>query len=204
MKNVNFNNAKFDKENSVSEENFMEYIEKEEIGRTIEGEKIEYILLKIFKEYGFEAEIVDYGKDLVLTLKKKHKFIFSYKTTIKYSIEVKSILGQNTVSMTPNEAGTSIRESSAYALCVVPKDGSIINEDYIKKHTKFVVDIGYKLKNVVDTFEMGCKWKDGDIFYGDIFYDQKRKRFKISSIIWGSGINFDGFIKYIMEKWEKH
>ena len=64
MKNVNFNNAKFDKENSVSEENFMEYIEKEEIGRTIEGEKIEYILLKIFKEYGFEAEIVDYGKDL--------------------------------------------------------------------------------------------------------------------------------------------
>lgn len=165
---------------------------EEELERNEVGEKVEKVLAEALQQHGFEIKKEIYGKDLVITLKKSNS---------KYSVEVKSTSRETFVSMTPHQAETAVREADNYALCVVKKNGTIVNKDYIRNHTKFVVDIGVNLVEKVEEVtefetnksEIANTNKDIDLFYENSL----EYKYKISSNIWLKGKSFDDFIQYI-------
>jgi len=164
----------------------------EEKERNEMGEKVEMILAEALEQYGFEVRKYVFGKDLVITLKKNN---------IQYSIEVKSTSRESYVSMTPTQAKKAVSNSNIYALCVVHKNGSVVNNDFIKENAKFVIDIGDKLHNKFEEVldfetnkeEIANTNEDIDLFYKN----HLEYRYKISSNIWTKGANFFDFINYI-------
>lgn len=166
----------------------------EEKDRNEVGEKVEKVLAEALQKHGFEVKKEIYGKDLVITIKKKNA---------KYAVEVKSTSRASYVSMTPFQAETAVAEADSYALCVVQKNGSVVNTDYIRKNAKFVVDIGEKLH---DKFEEVSEFEtnkreiantNDDI---DLFYENNLDyKYKVSSNIWTGGKSFWDFIKHISE-----
>ncbi len=166
----------------------------EEKDRNEVGEKVEKVLAEALQKHGFEVKKEIFGKDLVITLKKKNA---------KYAVEVKSTSRASYVSMTPFQAETAVAEADSYALCVVQKNGSVVNTDYIRKNAKFVVDIGEKLH---DKFEEVSEFEtnkreiantNDDI---DLFYENNLDyKYKVSSNIWTGGKSFWDFIKHISE-----
>lgn len=166
----------------------------EEKDRNEVGEKVEKVLAEALQKHGFEVKKEIFGKDLVITLKKKNA---------KYAVEVKSTSRASYVSMTPFQAETAVAEADSYALCVVQKNGSVVNTDYIRKNAKFVVDIGEKLH---DKFEEVSEFEtnkreiantNDDI---DLFYENNLDyKYKVSSNIWKGGKSFWDFIKHISE-----
>jgi hypothetical protein len=167
---------------------------EEEIERNEVGEKVEKVLAEALQQHGFEVKKEIYGRDLVITLKKKNA---------KYSVEVKSTSRKSYVSMTPFQASSAVQESDNYALCVVQKNGSVVNKDYIRKNAKFVIDIGDKLQNKVEEVsefestktEIANTNEDIDLFYENSL----EYKYKISSNIWTKGKGFWDFIKHISE-----
>lgn len=165
---------------------------QEEIERNEVGEKVEIVLAEALQQHGFEVKKEFYGRDLVITLKKKNA---------KYSIEVKSTSRESYVSMTPYQASSAVQESEAYALCVVQKNGSVINKDYIRNHAKFVTDIGDKLHKKVEEvgeFEITKKEIANTNEDIDLSYENNLEyKYKISSNIWTRGKGFWDFINHI-------
>lgn len=167
---------------------------EEEIERNEVGEKVEKVLAEALQQHGFDVKKEIYGRDLVITLKKKNT---------KYSIEVKSTSRESYVSMTPYQASSAVQESDNYALCVVQKNGSVVNKDYIRKNAKFVTDIGDKLQDKVEEVgefestktEIANTNEDIDLFYENSL----EYKYKISSNIWTKGKSFWDFIKHISE-----
>ena len=165
---------------------------KEELERNEVGEKVEKVLAEALQQYGFEVKKEIYGKDLVITLKKKNT---------KFSIEVKSTSRESFVSMTPHQAETAVSEADNYALCVVLKNGTAVNKDYIINHAKFVIDIGGKLEEKVkevtefetNKTEIANTNKDIDLFYENSL----EYKYKISSNVWTKGKAFWDFIIHI-------
>lgn len=167
---------------------------EEEKDRNEVGEKVEKVLAEALQKHGFEVAKEIYGKDLVITLKKKNA---------KYAVEVKSTSRASYVSMTPFQAETAVAEADSYALCVVQKNGLVVNTDYIRKNAKFVVDIGEKLHDKFDEvseFETNKREianTNDDI---DLFYENNLDyKYKVSSNIWTGGKSFWDFIKHISE-----
>ena len=165
---------------------------EEERDRNEVGEKVERVLAEALQKHGFEVKKEIFGKDLVITLKKKNT---------KYAVEVKSTSRASYVAMTPYQAETAVTEADCYALCVVQKNGSIVNTDYIRKNAKFVIDIGEKLQEKfeeVSEFETNKREiantnDDIDLFYeNDLDY-----KYKISNKIWSKGSDFWSFVNHI-------
>lgn len=165
---------------------------EEEIVRNEVGEKVEKVLAEALQQHGFEVKKEIYGRDLIITLKKKNA---------KYSVEIKSTSRESYVSMTPYQASSAVQKSDNYALCVVQKNGSVVNKDYIRKNARFVTDIGDKLHDKVvevgefesTKTEIANTNEDIDLFYENSL-DYK---YKISSNIWTRGKSFWDFIKHI-------
>ena len=165
---------------------------EEERDRNEVGEKVEKVLAEALQKHGFEVKKEIFGKDLVITLKKKNA---------KYAVEVKSTSRASYVSMTPFQAETAVTEADNYALCVVQKNGSVVNTDYIRKNAKFVIDIGDKLQEKfeeVSEFETNKREianTNDDI---DLFYENNLDyKYKISNNIWSNGTDFWSFINHI-------
>ncbi|TCN66421.1 sacsin N-terminal ATP-binding-like domain-containing protein [Acetobacteroides hydrogenigenes] len=165
---------------------------EEEKDRNEVGEKVENILAETLQKHGFEVKKEIFGKDLIITLKKKN---------IRYAIEVKSTSRSSYVSMTSYQAETAVTEADNYALCVVQKNGSVLNTDYIRKNSKFVTNIGEKLKMKFDevsefeTNKMGIANTNDDI---DLYYENDLiYKYKISNNIWSKGKIFGDFIDHI-------
>ena len=166
--------------------------QEEEKERNELGEQVEKVLAEVLEQHDFEVKKEIFGKDLVITLKKNNA---------KYYIEVKSTSRESYVSMTPYQVKTSVAYSDNYALCVVHKNGSVVNEDYIKNNAKFVIDIGDKLHSKFDEVsefetnktEIANTHEDIDLFYEN----NLEYKYKISSNIWTRGQNFWDFIEHI-------
>lgn len=165
---------------------------EEEFDRNEVGEKVEGILVESLEQFGFEVSKEIFGKDLVISLKNRNE---------KYFVEVKSTVRNSYVSMTPFQAQTAVKEADNYALCVVKKNGSPVNKEYVRKNAKFVVDIGERLHNKVkevidlETSKTEIANTQEEI---DLFYENKLEyKYKISSKVWASGVSFADFIKQI-------
>jgi hypothetical protein len=169
-------------------------IKEEENERNIVGEKVEKILAEALEHYGFQVKKEIYGKDLVIGLKKDNE---------KYFVEVKSTFMKSHVSMTPLQAKTAVNESYHYALCVVEKDASIVNKEYIKENAKFVVNIGDELRAKVESirsFELQKKAIANTNEAIDIVYDNNLEyKYQIDKNVWRNGKTFFEFIDYINE-----
>ena len=165
---------------------------EEELERNEVGEKVERVLAEALKQYGYEVKKEIYGKDLVISISKNKA---------KYSLEVKSTTRQSYVSMTPLQARTAVNETDNYALCVVHKNGNTLTKEYVRKYSKFVIDIGERLTDKVQEVEEFESTKSEiantneeiDLFYeNDLEY-----KYKISHNIWTNGISFWDFVNHI-------
>ena len=165
---------------------------EEELERNEVGEKVEKVLAEALQKHGFEVKKEIFGKDLVITLKKKNA---------KYAVEVKSTSRASYVSMTPFQAETAVTEADNYALCVVQKNGSVVNTDYIRKNAKFVIDIGDKLQEKfeeVSEFETNKREIANTNEDIDLFYENNLDyKYKISNNIWSKGADFWSFVNHI-------
>lgn len=165
---------------------------EEELERNEVGEKVERALADALQQYGFTVKKEIFGRDLVISLKKDDS---------KYSIEVKSTSRESYISMTPFQAKSAVEEADNYALCVVHKKGTTVNEEYIRQNAKFVTDIGFKLKNKVvevvefehNKTEIANTNEDIDLFYENSL----QYKYKVSSNIWTRGKTFFDFIQLI-------
>jgi len=167
---------------------------EEENDRNIVGEKVEKILAEALEHYGFKVKKEIYGKDLVIALKKDEA---------KYFVEVKSTSMRSHVSMTPFQAKTAVDEAFHYALCVVEKNGSTVNKEYIRNNAKFVVNIGDKLRHKVEKvkeFEISKNKIANTNEAIDLVYENNLEyKYKINRNIWINSKSFLEFIEYINE-----
>jgi hypothetical protein len=165
---------------------------EEELERNEIGEKVERILAEALKQYGFEVKKEIYGKDLVISISKNKS---------KFSLEVKSTINQSYVSMTPFQARTAVKETDNYALCVVYKNGTTLTKDYVRKHSKFVIDIGKRLAQKVQEVQKFESTKSEIANTNeeiDLFYENNLEyKFKISNNVWTQGISFWDFVVLI-------
>ncbi|MBL0233113.1 MAG: hypothetical protein IPQ08_05550 [Chitinophagaceae bacterium] len=165
---------------------------EEELERNEIGEKVERVLAEALKQHGFEVRKEIYGKDLVISISRNNT---------KYSLEVKSTINQSYVSMTPLQARTAVKETDNYALCVVHKNGTALTKEYVRKYSKFVIDIGERLIDKVQEvqeFESAKSEIANTNEEIDLFYENNLEyKFKISNTVWTQGISFWDFVNHI-------
>jgi hypothetical protein len=166
---------------------------KEKIDNTLIGEQIEELLQEALEDEGLTVESVWIGRDLVISLKND---------SLHYDIEVKSTVNTSYVSMTPTQAKTAAFENQKnYSLCVVHKDGSTINKEYVRNKSRFVINIGILLESKVTEVEKLID-KKNNLYYNNedinfLIENDLEYRYGVSNTIWGIGIEIDEFVKMI-------
>lgn len=166
---------------------------KERNENTLIGEQIEAILKEALQDEGLTVESVWVGRDLVISLKND---------SLHYDIEVKSTINTSYVSMTPTQAKTAAFENQEhYSLCVVHKDGSTINKDYVRNKSRFVINIGLLLKSKVIEVEKLIDNKNNLCYSNEeinfLIENDLDYRYGVSNSIWGVGIKIDKFVEMI-------
>ncbi len=114
-----------------------------------------------------------------------------------FYIEIKSIkLGESHIQMTHKQVKKAYSYHRDYILCVVPNDGSDIDEAYFLQYALFDNLIGVKLTNKVTqaiafkSDEVGLKVEFEDEFLA--VYSKYRYKISIENSIWGNS-NFELF-----------
>ena len=160
------------------------------------GTHVENIFAEVFsKQVGLKIEKVFYGQDFIIKINDSN---------IEYSIEIKSTT-TNSVSMTKLQAKTAVNKPSNYALCVLPKENEIINEDYFIQNALFIINIGELLKGKFEKINQFETSKNNiDNYTDDIhieFEGNLDTKFKINKNIWSKGLSFSKFVEFLKTKY---
>jgi len=161
---------------------------KKQIDRWKEiGKAAENAFSKAIKDIELEVKIEnpDLGKDFEVILNAKG-----------YSIEIKSVTeGKENVRMSILQGRTAVREKNHYALCVMtrPNDDMVIDIEYFKAASRFVMDIGYKIGDKIEKWDSGLHSLELDADIKVSLVD-KTESVYVNRDIWKNAIPFDEFI----------
>lgn len=135
----------------------------------------------------------------IVKVEGEEDFIITNNSTgNKFYIELKSIRnGEQQVQMTHKQAKKANEYPNSYFLCIIPNNGTLIDENYFKLNAKFDGTIGTKLSNKVKaalTFEapetgISVEFEDSLLS----FYNKYRYKFLIQHTLWGQD-DFTAFI----------
>jgi hypothetical protein len=142
---------------------------------------------------GFKIERKEIGQDYSIELPDGRVIL----------VEIKSITGdKDYVKMSRKQGRTAFESPELYVLCVVEKEHYTDHgPDYFKKHARFVIDIGVKIKSKVleainfEKFNIDDPVADFSIDFETVDY-----KFKIRKPVWESGLDYDRFEKFISSK----
>ncbi|OXA84956.1 sacsin N-terminal ATP-binding-like domain-containing protein [Flavobacterium hercynium] len=151
------------------------------------GNTAENAFKKIFEGLEMEIELSnpDVGKDFEILLKSN-----------KFSIEIKNVIeGKENVRLSILQGRTAVKEKENYALCVFTRlnDTDEITEEYFKKNSKFIKDIGYQIGDKIENWDNGLK----KLFSSDeikVYLDEKKETVYVNRSIWRKGDSFDKFM----------
>lgn len=123
--------------------------------------------------------------------------ITNIATKREFYIELKSIRQtEKKIQMTHKQAKKANSYPSSYFLCIIPNNGSVIDEAYFKDNARFDATIGIKLSNKVkaallfEAPEHGISVEFEDNLLRS--YNKYRYKFTIEHLLWGQD-NFDDF-----------
>lgn len=165
-----------------------------EVMANMQKEKMEFEFKKrtgdIFEKV-FEKMMLTIPFLRIQKVEGEEDFIISNELSNKeYYIEIKSFIqGETRISMTHRQAKKAAVHPGNYFLCLIPNDGTNIDEDYIKKHARFDPIIGEKLSKKVEaaikfeTPEPGISVTFEDELLRN--YSKYRYKFLIEQDIWG-------------------
>lgn len=135
----------------------------------------------------------------IVKVEGEEDFIITNNSTgNKFYIELKSIRnGAAQIQMTHKQAKKANQYPSSYFLCIIPNNGTLIDENYFKTNAKFDGTIGTKLSNKVKaalTFEapetgISVEFEDALLSH----YSKYRYKFSIQHTLWGQ----DDFTTFI-------
>lgn len=159
--------------------------EKDKIFHTNLGTTVEQIFKNIDID-GIKIERKEIGQDYDLT---------NLVNGLNIHLEIKSIsVREDFVKMTKWQGKKASLNSDNYVLCVLPKDTSIMTEQYFLEHAKFVVNIGQLLENKVreaNEFEQhNFESAREDI---RIDFEKEDYKFRIYKRIWENGLSWNEF-----------
>ena len=136
----------------------------------------------------FSIQKVEGEEDFIIT---------NNSTENKFYIELKSIKnGEQKIQMTHKQAKKAHAYPSCYFLCIIPNNGSLIDETYFKNQARFDGTIGTKLSNKINA-ALNFEAPETGItveFEDDLLrsYNKYRYKFSIQHILLGQD-NFDAF-----------
>ncbi|MBL7773919.1 MAG: hypothetical protein JNM95_13725 [Chitinophagaceae bacterium] len=136
-------------------------------------------------DFEYKIENPDRGKDFDLIINAKG-----------YAIEIKNVVaGKENVRMSILQGRTAVNERDFYALCVMtrPDDEMIIDMEYFKAESRFVIDIGYKIGDKIAKWDEGLQSLEVDADVKVSLVD-KTESVYINRNIWKNGISFEAFI----------
>lgn len=181
--------ARFDDLVSKLEEEQADFEFKFQIGQTIEetfqkmieNEKLPCIIEKVDGEQDFVLRNSSNGK--------------------KYYIEIKSIRPQaEFVRVGFSQARKAANNAESYTLCVVQRNVIETDSEYFISNSRFVSDIGAKIKEVYDRSEQIMD----EISISNpesiqIDFDDPKFKFKVKKSVWVSGLDYNSFILHIIK-----
>jgi hypothetical protein len=136
---------------------------------------------------------------LIQKVEGEEDFIITNNSTgNKFYIELKSIKnGEQKIQMTHKQAKKAHAYPSCYFLCIIPNNGSTIDETYFKNQARFDGTIGTKLSNKINA-ALNFEAPETGItveFEDDLLrsYNKYRYKFSIQHVLWGQD-NFDAFM----------
>ncbi|CUS96540.1 DUF3883 domain-containing protein [Candidatus Kryptobacter tengchongensis] len=170
------------------------------------GSLVEKLLKDILEKEGFKVKVTGVGSDFVIEndfVKDNMETIFEVKKEdrICLYIEVKTT-SQDFVKMTLNQAHEAKDKMDRYALCVIQlnslKISEEIDEEYIRKQAKFVMNIGEKIRDKVEKVENLKAQQEAISEAGDIEVEISEGpiRFKINKTVWEEGKTFEQFLEF--------
>jgi len=170
------------------------------------GSLVEKLLKDILEKEGFKVKVTGVGSDFVIEndfVKDNMETIFEVKKEdrICLYIEVKTT-SQDFVKMTLNQAREAKDKMDRYALCVIQlnslKISEEIDEEYIRKQAKFVMNIGEKIRDKVEKVENLKAQQEAISEAGDIEVEISEGpiRFKINKTVWEEGKTFEQFLEF--------
>ncbi len=136
-------------------------------------------------DFDYKIENPDRGKDFDLIINTKG-----------YAIEIKNVTeGKENVRMSILQGRTAVKEKDFYALCVMtrPNDDMVIDIDYFKAASRFVMDIGYKIGDKIEKWDSGLRSLELDADIKVSLVD-KTESVYINRDIWKNAIPFEAFI----------
>lgn len=173
------------------------------IGKRVQ-ELLEQVLLKaglsvtptgVGSDCEVESDWIEDGKEVLIEVKGRESIL----------IEVKSSRATK-VGMTVPQAKMATDQPLRFALCVIPLNSEDPTEGEIQSGARFVIDIGERLQNAVDSFR---KFEDAQATArtttadGEIEVDigESQTRFRVpTELARESGLTFDDFIGYVQER----
>ncbi|MCD0489674.1 hypothetical protein LPB86_15640 [Pedobacter sp. MC2016-14] len=131
-----------------------------------------------------EPENPDDGKDFVIRV-----------GGVEYAVEIKSAVEfKETVNMSIKQGRTAVKESGAYALCVISRPAGTLTtkKDFIV-NSRFVLTIGEDLKDKIENWEqnLGRMNQMGDL---SVKLESQSSSVYVNKPIWEAGISFGQFI----------
>ena len=114
-------------------------------------------------------------------------------------IEIKSARGVE-VEMTPTQARKAVEREKSFVLCVVEIPGEEITREIVKENSRFVFNIGSKLKEKVEkerTHSDSLKQLSSEAGEIGLTIRNLTLRYRIPKSIWQNGMKFEEFKRFL-------
>ena len=173
------------------------------IGATVEGIFRSIFSKDEFKDEGFKIDRTGVGSDYAIEYDfiggDKEQLLTIERANKKLLIELKST-SEDVVKMTTTQGQEAVNNSGNYALCVVTITGGSIDETLVRNNSRFVLDIGQRLVDKVNSVDE-LKHKSDEVTStgGEVGVEviEGQIRFKISKQLWERGKTFEELCDYL-------
>ncbi|MDP1880798.1 MAG: DUF3883 domain-containing protein [Parachlamydiaceae bacterium] len=155
-------------------------------------------------ESAFRSIIKEDDRFSITTVEGEQDFIVTNNSSNKkFYIELKSVRsGVEYIQMTHKQAKKASEHSESYFLCIIPNDGTDIDEDYFKLNALFDGTIGKKLsKKITEAIAFEASENGIMVEFEDnllAYYNKYRYKFQIPYTTWKQD-KFETFINQIAE-----
>src|SRR5207302_6221084 len=107
------------------------------------GSGVKVTRTDVGSDFELNEDYLQDGQEVLLVLEGAHQSIL---------VEVKATTG-DVVRMTVAQAGTAVKESDRFALCVVQLDSPDVSAEIVREQCRFVTDIGTRIEPIWEEYD---------------------------------------------------
>lgn len=181
--------ARFDELVKILEEEQADFNFKFQLGNAIEE-----LFKEVIQNENLECNVsrVDGAQDFILRSSSNGK---------QYYVEIKSIgVNSDFVRVGLSQARKAVENSNSYSLCIVRRHNSTPDRGYFISSSKFVTDIGNRMKQAFNrSEEISREISSANTENIHLDFDDPRFKFRVKESVWVNGTDYTNFIQYLKD-----